>query len=66
MGPYRLEFKNIASYMENCQFCNRNKCDGCPIPYNSSKKVQDILDVLKLEGNDTLFSDKMRVRGKEF
>jgi len=23
MAPYRLEFKNISSYMENCMFCNR-------------------------------------------
>lgn len=63
--PYRVYFKDISGWNQNCQYCDSRRCDGCPMPYNNDFKVEDIFEKLKLNSNETLFEDDI-TKGKEF
>jgi hypothetical protein len=59
--PYKVKFKNVSSYWEECTHCGVNRCSGCPVPLNDVK-IQELLSRLDLTANDTFFSKKC---GKE-
>lgn len=64
--PYKLVFKDISGYMEDCKYCGLRQCSGCNVPYSEEATVTTILGNLKLTANDSLFADDRRVSGKEF
>lgn len=63
--PYKLVFKDICGYGENCQYCGQSRCGGCMIPLTAEITVGTVLKNLNLESNNTLFSDDRRIQGKE-
>lgn len=64
--PYKLVFKDISGYMEDCKYCGMRQCSGCNVPYSEEATVATILANLKLTANDSLFAEDRRVSGKEF
>lgn len=64
--PYKLVFKDIAGYGENCNYCGRMRCGGCHVPFKEDITVDEILKNLKIDTNNTLYSDDRKVSGKEF
>jgi hypothetical protein len=63
--PYRVIFKDISGYCAPCLYCGQLRCGGCQVPFVNEITVQQIFDKIKLEHNDTLFSQNMQ-SGKEF
>ena len=64
--PYKLVFKDISGYYEPCCYCNTQRCGGCNVPYTEEMTVEKILNELKLDSNNTLFSEDRRGNsGKE-
>jgi hypothetical protein len=64
--PYKLVFKDISGYYDDCNYCGQNRCGGCTVPFTDQITIQKILtDNLKLESNDTLFSSDRYKSGKE-
>lgn len=33
--PYKLLFKNVSGYWEDCIYCGVSRCPGCPVPYSN-------------------------------
>lgn len=64
-APYKLSFKDVSGYFENCSFCGNKNCENCTVPRDDSKTVADALDSLNLEHNDTFYSDERSKSGKE-
>ena len=64
--PYRLCFKDICGYQEDCPFCGQSRCGGCPIPLSDDNTVADVLKSLNLESNNTFFTEDRKLQGKEF
>lgn len=62
--PYKLTFKDITSYWEECHYCGKQKCGDCPVPFDNETTVQKILDKLNLLP-DSFFTDDYMTRGKE-
>lgn len=64
--PYKLVFKDISGFMEDCKYCGQQRCSGCNVPYSDEASVENIFQNLKLTTNDTLFSEDRKISGKEF
>ena len=32
--PYRLTFKDISGYYDNCHYCGESRCNDCMVPYD--------------------------------
>ena len=62
--PYKLTFKDITSYWEECHYCGKQKCGDCPVPFDNETTVQKILDKLNLLP-DSFFTDDYMTSGKE-
>ena len=43
--PYQLVYQKIGGEYANCCYCDRPTCRGCPIEYDSKRKVADCLSV---------------------
>ena len=32
--PYRLTFKDISGYYDECHYCGESRCNDCMVPYD--------------------------------
>lgn len=63
--PYKLQFKDISGYYQDCFYCEDSKCGGCMVPFSDST-VNTILNKnLNLTTNDTFYSSDISTKGKE-
>lgn len=37
--PYKLVFKDISGYYDDCGYCGQNRCGGCPVPFTDQITV---------------------------
>jgi hypothetical protein len=63
--PYTVNLEDVSSYYDNCAYCDGRKCEGCRLKYTEDFKVKDLLNQIKIEHNDTFFSDNKAECGKE-
>ena len=40
--PYILQFKNFQPMYEECSYCGKTRCDGCPVPFSNDKHTMKI------------------------
>ena len=50
--------------MEDCSFCGERKCEGCPLEYTDKKTYEDLLTGLKVQGNESFYSNDYSTRGR--
>lgn len=56
--PYKLSYKHVRNYSTyKCTYCSQNLCDDCLVPFDD-ENIQSVLDKVKIEANDNLFSSK--------
>jgi ubiquitin carboxyl-terminal hydrolase 4/11/15 len=64
--PYKIQFKDITGYWDECHYCGEQRCNGCTVPYSDEITIEAILtQKLKLKSNNTLFTDDYKSNGKE-
>lgn len=63
--PYKLTFKDISGYYEECHYCEDSKCGGCAVPFTDFTIEQILTKNLKLASNDTFFGSDVMKKGKE-
>ena len=43
--------------MEDCKFCGERKCEGCPLEYTDKKTYEELMEGLKVQGNESFFAN---------
>lgn len=64
--PYKLLFKDVSGYYEDCHYCGESRCGGCAVPFRDDTTINELLGKLAIDANDTLFLENNKLRGKEF
>jgi len=52
---YNLIFKDIAGFYQNCYFCDQRSCRGCPVPFDETVTLKDMMMRAGLEDNDNFY-----------
>jgi hypothetical protein len=63
--PYRLKFVVQLGYGQDCPYCERKQCRGCQVPFDSTITVQSLLDKFGISGNNSMFVEDRKIRGRE-
>ena len=62
--PYSLRLKNLTGYYEPCQFCNDQRCEGCPLPYTSEQDYFSLLRKIGAETNCSYYPENYQRKGR--